>query len=73
MAAQASRNRTTPTAEFPPVKDFVLLVLPKGAGEHAEATSDETFKLVSSKVDPIQSKVALRGTRHISGGGIPHE
>lgn len=62
MAAQTSRKGTKPTVKFPQVKDFVLFVHPNGAGEYALAT---TFKLVSSKADPIQSKIDLRGTKDI--------
>lgn len=65
IAAQTSRKGTKPTLKFPLVKDLVLLVHPNGAGEHALTTSNETFKLVSSKADPIQSKIDLRGTGEI--------
>lgn len=70
MAAQTSRKGAKPTAKFPPIKDFALLVCPNGAVEHAGATSDEMFKQVSRKVNPIQSKIVLRRTTHIPGGGI---
>lgn len=67
---QTRQRVSKTTARNPPKDDFVLLVRPKRVGEHAEAASDKMIKLVASKIDPIQSRIALRGTRHISGGRI---
>lgn len=74
VAAQTSRKGTKPTANFAPVKDFVILVRPKGEGEHAVANFYETFKLASSKFDPIQSKIdsSSMNDAHLGWGHCHH-
>lgn len=50
--------------------DIVLLFSLKGAGKFSVVSSDESFKLVTDKVDPVQLKITLWKTIHVSGLGI---
>lgn len=70
MTTRFRRGDTKPTAKFAPPKDSVLLVRRLGAGAHAGISSEETLKLVANQIDPVQLRIAMRGTRHISGGDV---
>lgn len=77
-AQQRPENKTTrgnrrgseSTTKTQPMKEYVLIVCPKGTDEHAIVSSAETLKLVSSKINLVDAKIVLRGNRHISGSGI---
>lgn len=43
---------------------------PMGAVAHVGISSEETLKLVANQIDPVQLRIAMRSTRHISGGGV---
>lgn len=70
MVAQGKLHRSKSSAKTLPKEKYILFVCPMEPGELAAVSSVETLKLVASKINPIDSKLPLRGNRPILGGGI---